>query len=889
MSDSHELVVVPHTHWDREWYLPFQRFRLQLVALLDELLDRMEADPRHRFTLDGQMAAVDDYLEVRPEARERVTALVKSGRLAVGPWDILMDEFLCSGEQVVRNLERGIRRSGELGGTMPVGYLPDMFGHIAQMPQILRGAGLDHACVFRGVPGAVTSDTFAWVSPDGTAVRTRYLPAGGYGNAAGLLADRGAVAERLRELHERMSAWTLPESGPLLGMYGSDHTAPATDAPDLLAAAGKETGIGVRLATLAAFFEGLPAGTDGLPLVHGELRSHARANILPGVNSIRPELKRAMSHAERWVERYAEPMAALYGDGGEQRFLDMAWQRLIAVSCHDSVTGCGCDETAVQVGARMAEAEQLGQAVCDLIGQRRAAAVPQDALLVFNPSPRQRSGVVFAEVDRPGVEVLADDRDLPAEVALTRIHGTELYGRHVASWSLSEDGSTLTFAVARHESAAFDVAEVREALGEGWRERRLRVRILTSPGEKVPVWAEVPALGYAAVRTPDQGSPADAALPPNDVRCDGRVLDNGLVRIEVAGDGTFSLTGADGTTTAGLGSLVDGGDLGDTYNYAPPAADVLVAEPESVRITRTAGSPLCAALEVERRYSWPAAGDFAVDGRSARTEPVTVTLRVELRAAEPYARIGVEFDNRCDDHRLRLHLPLPEQAESSFAEGQFAVVERGLTAEGGGGEYPLPTFPAAGFVAAGGLAVLLDEYSEYELVEEGRELALTLLRSSGQISRNRIPLRDEPAGPQVPTPGAQSRGLRSVSLALLPYAGAWTSASAAVLRAAEEFRHGLYAVPGAAEASAPLPEPERGLAVEGPGVVLTSARERDGWSEVRVVAEGGADTVAVVESGFTRARRCDLLGRPGEELPMDGGVLRLPLRAWEIATVQLGH
>ena len=231
MSDSHELVVVPHTHWDREWYLPFQRFRLQLVALLDELLDRMEADPRHRFTLDGQMAAVDDYLEVRPEARERMTALVKSGRLAIGPWDILMDEFLCSGEQIVRNLERGIRRSGELGGTMPVGYLPDMFGHIAQMPQILRGAGLDHACVFRGVPGAVTSDTFAWVSPDGTAVRTRYLPAGGYGNAAGLLADRGTVAERLRELHERMSAWTLPESGPLLGMYGSDHTAPATTPP----------------------------------------------------------------------------------------------------------------------------------------------------------------------------------------------------------------------------------------------------------------------------------------------------------------------------------------------------------------------------------------------------------------------------------------------------------------------------------------------------------------------------------------------------------------------------------------------------------------------------------------------------------------------------------
>jgi alpha-mannosidase len=888
-DESRELVVVPHTHWAREWYLPFQRFRLQLVALLDELLDRMDADPRHRFTLDGQLAAVDDYLEVRPEARERIMSLVKSGRLAIGPWDILTDEFLCSGEQIVRNLERGIRRSGELGGTMKVGYLPDMFGHIAQMPQLLRGAGLDHACVFRGVPSEVTTDTFAWTSPDGTAVRTRYLPAGGYGNAAGLLADPGAVAERLRELHERMSAWTLPGNDPLLGMYGSDHPAPEAEAPDLLAEAGRTTGITTRLSTLAAFFEALPTGTGGLPTVHGELRSHARANILPGVHSVRPHLKQLMSRAERRVERYAEPMAALYGDGGEQRFLDMAWQRLIAVSGHDSVTGCGCDETAVQVGARMAEAEQLGQAVCDLIGRRRAASVPQDALLVFNPSPWPRTGVVLAETDRAGTEVLADDRDLPAALALTRIHGTELYGRHIASWTLSADRKTLTFQVARHPSTAFDVADVRAALGENWRERRLRVRILTAPGATVPVWAEVPALGFAAVRVPAPTPPTEASLPPHDVRGDGRVLDNGLLRVEVAADGTFGLTCADGTSTTGLGALVDGGDLGDTYNYAPPAADVRVTVPASVRVTRTAADPLRAALEIERTYAWPAAGDFTVDSRSERTEPVTVTTCVELRAGEPYARVRVTFDNRCEDHRLRLHLPLPQQTTASFAEGQFAVVRRGPTAQGGGGEHPLPTFPAAGFVAAGGLAVLLTEYSEYELVDEGRELALTLLRSVGRISRNRHVLRDEPAGPEVPTPEAQSRGRRSVSLALMPYAGGGSSCPEAVLRAAEEFRHDLYAVPGAAASRAVLPGPHQGLSVSGPGVVLTSLRKRDGWAEVRVVAEGGDTTEAVIEGDFTRARRADLLGRPGGDLPVGHGKVRLPLRAWEIATVQLGR
>ena len=113
--------VVPHTHWDREWYLPFQRFRLQLVGLVDRLLELMEADERYRFTLDGQLATLDDYLEVRPEAEERIRRLVEERRLAIGPWQVLMDEFLVSGETILRNLEYGQRRGAELGGAMSVG------------------------------------------------------------------------------------------------------------------------------------------------------------------------------------------------------------------------------------------------------------------------------------------------------------------------------------------------------------------------------------------------------------------------------------------------------------------------------------------------------------------------------------------------------------------------------------------------------------------------------------------------------------------------------------------------------------------------------------------------------------------------------------------------
>jgi len=147
--------LVPHTHWDREWYEPFQRFRLRLVDLMDDVVDRALAEPEFRFTMDGQMAAVDDYLEVRPERTEAIRRLVAHGQLAIGPWRVLMDEFLCSGETMIRNLEIGLADAARLGPSMPVGYLPDMFGHCAQMPQLLLGVGIERACVWRGVPAGV--------------------------------------------------------------------------------------------------------------------------------------------------------------------------------------------------------------------------------------------------------------------------------------------------------------------------------------------------------------------------------------------------------------------------------------------------------------------------------------------------------------------------------------------------------------------------------------------------------------------------------------------------------------------------------------------------------------------------------------------------------------
>ncbi|HEV8420456.1 MAG TPA: hypothetical protein VGR13_03780, partial [Actinomycetota bacterium] len=141
------VFLVPLTHWDREWYEPFEGFLARLIEMMDHLIELASADPPlAHFHLDGQSAMIDDYLAVRPERSGDVERLAREGRISVGPWFTQMDEFLTSGESMIRNLEWGTARARELGTEpVPAGYLPDQFGHIGQMPQILANAGFDKA------------------------------------------------------------------------------------------------------------------------------------------------------------------------------------------------------------------------------------------------------------------------------------------------------------------------------------------------------------------------------------------------------------------------------------------------------------------------------------------------------------------------------------------------------------------------------------------------------------------------------------------------------------------------------------------------------------------------------------------------------------------------
>ncbi|HEY5153123.1 MAG TPA: hypothetical protein VIJ47_00205, partial [Acidimicrobiales bacterium] len=393
---ARDVVIVPHTHWDREWYSPFQTFRLRLVDLLDDLLPRLEADPSYgHFLLDGQMAVVDDYLAVRPEAEATLRRLATSGRLSMGPWYILMDEFLVSGETMIRDLQLGLERASAFGGAMAVGYLPDMFGHIAQMPQLLRQFGLDQAVVWRGVPAAMDRPAFWWEAPDGSQVRAQYLPEG-YGNGAALPDDAKELVAMIRRFEETYGALAGgADDGPLLWMNGTDHQVPRPWLGRVVAEANAiQDDYRLRVASLPEYLAGAPV--EGLAHVTGELRSGARANLLMGVASNRVDVHQASIVTERALERRAEPLSALWrpAPGWPAALLAEAWRLTILNSAHDSVCACSVDEVCDAVLHRYAEARQIADGLTDRAVAALGREVGGPRPLAVNASARARTGLV---------------------------------------------------------------------------------------------------------------------------------------------------------------------------------------------------------------------------------------------------------------------------------------------------------------------------------------------------------------------------------------------------------------------------------------------------------------------------------------------------------------
>ena len=923
------IAIVPHTHWDREWYEPFQTFRMKLVRMVDGLLDQMERDSSYRhFLLDGQLAAVDDYLEIRPENEARLTELAGSGRITVGPWYILMDEFLASGETIIRNLQSGMARATSFGGPMEVGYLPDMFGHVAQMPQILSEAGFEHAVVWRGVPSAIDRNAFRWESPDGSEVRAEYLVAG-YGNGAALPDDAKALVRRL-EAHLDEFGTFLHPGDPLLLMNGSDHLRPQPWLGRVVAEANQLQGeFDLAVSSLPEYLRSAP--TDDLPVWRGELRSGFRSNLLMGVGSNRVDVKQAAARAERAMERLAEPLSALFlpADSWPQTFVDLAWKLIIRNAAHDSICACSVDDVVDAVLHRYAEARHIGDGLTEAALQAVGRSMTEPGPVVVNPSSRERGGVVEVVVPVEGpavkdIQVVSERAGLPG--SFTVDGGTVLNMLGLLQGARISDDAYVTDVSLAVDDTGLDITlvigtEPRDGVPVEEIKRELYTRLTADPTTEVRLTLDQPPVrrvlarqepvagfGWARFAAAALAHPVRVEASDGDAESDrsgagagatdgGQViLANGLVSVAIdPRDGTFALDGV-----AGYGKLVDTGDHGDTYNYSPPEHDSVVDTPDTVSVRVDERGPVRALATVTATYTWPDRVDDTTKTRVG-SRPVDVVTTLDLRADEPMVRVTTRFVNPSRDHRLRVHLPLPRPAVTSEAECAFTIVERGLVAEGRADEAGIPTFPSHRFVSAGGLTVVHEGLLEYELIDlessdgdgdgdgdgggdsdgggdgggaatggpRATSLALTLLRATGMLSRLGMTLRPLPAGPMMPIEGPQMLGPVEIHYALAvdhgdPYALATDVLDP--LLTSGSFGGG--------------DRPGRGSALSVRGAEVSAVVRKSGRLEVRVFNPSPAATT--VEIAGRSGWLVDLRGRP--VAPFEGS---FELRPEGIATARL--
>jgi alpha-mannosidase len=878
------LHLIAHTHWDREWYLPFQEFRLKLVHLIDLLLDILDQDPAFTyFTLDGQTILLEDYLEIRPEREPDLIRRVREGRLLIGPWYVLPDEFLVSPEALIRNLLLGGEISRRFGHRMDVGYVPDPFGHIGQLPQILKGFGIEAAAFRRGL--ADEPCELWWEAADGSRVLTAYLR-DGYDNAARLPTSPAAFEKAIHD--RRLSLEPHAATRHLLILNGTDHQEPQPEIPPLVRD-WRATDAALVISTLPRYFgairEEIAARGLALPVFRGEARNPRRHHLLPAVLSGRTWIKQRNHECETLLEKWGEPFSAwaeILAEGIPERstftghlttprlrwpraVLHEAWRILLQCHPHDSICGCSVDPVHEQMKARFDQVNEIAeeitrQSLAALAEEIDTASAPvpgaRSSLVVFNPHAHPRTGVARGRVElaagldafqiqtpqgepvpfversrrsRPLADMELDADGLRGMQAL--VSGGHALGLAVQEIALVPQGDLLLIDVALAEDSDPNFGSVETAFTEiqgilaagDYRRFRLLAHLATEV-EIEAIVPDVPAHGYRSLfLTPRSGA------GPQGKDDAGREISNESLTAQMDEDGTLRLTDrASGAEYSGLLPFRDVGDRGDSYTFCPVAGDEpLEARLQASTVRRSLG-PCGQTLTASCSLEIPFRLLPDRSGRSPERARIPIEATLTLRPGVPRLDIEITVENHAEDHRLQVVFPLAQPIDQALLDGAYEIVRRPTRLPSGGddwAEQPAAEQPMRCFVGAeidsGGLLIANRGVREASVTPEG-EIAVTLLRAYGWLSQDDLVTRKGGAGPKVETPGGQVPGRHRFSLSIVPIQGSLGRAIAE----AYAFQSDMRAV-GTRLHAGRLPGAASFIDVTGDGFELTAVKQSE--------------------------------------------------------------
>ena len=750
-----KVFVVPHTHWDREWFFTSDQAKVYLLKDLKDVLDHLEASGQYgSFLLDGQSSLIEDYLNWRPQERNRVEKLVKEKKLVLGPWYTQTDQYLASGESIINNLRIGMKQSDELGGHMNIAYVPDSFGQESSMPQIYQQLGIDDAVLYRGFSLDDTKQSeFTWQGEDGSEISVFRMACGYF---IGGVVDETKLAQLMTE-EPFKTVVDQASTDNVLFPNGSDMAPLRFDLPEFIerlnqANKGKFT---FEVASLEDYITAVKEAKPELRLITGEQDCGKDMRVHKSISSSRADLKALNTKLQNYLANVVEPLLALgsyFGLPYPTKTLEDLWKKMAKNAAHDSMGNCVSDRVNADIKARYQKVEDIATALVEVTLRQISTGVKNDGhpitLTVFNTLPVERGGVVSKRIYSPSRNFKIQDyngQNIPFEITAVK-DVTEL----ITSSTIQLDPGQAIY------------------LPEKVYQLDVNMQL-----------ANIPAFGYkqlSLVSEQDQ----EIDLP---TRQTGTKIENEFYQISVNVDGSLDiLDKLNNHLYRKQAILEENGDDGDSYNYSPAKQDLVSYSTAQPHRSQCIQNALSSKLIIDYDFSVPS--DLAARAKGLTDVKMPTQMIVTLDQASKLIKFELNVDNRLPkSHRLCIDFDSEVVTNTSIADIQFGTIKRPLTKkqalkdwhqnQGAWQEKPISINTVQSFVAMSaderGLALIPQGVREYECIgKDNATIRLTVFRTYGMLGKRDLLYRPGRASGDetVPTPEAELNQHLSFELAM---------------------------------------------------------------------------------------------------------------------------
>ena len=895
--DKKVAHIVSHSHWDREWYMPFEKHHIKLVQLIDDILELLDEDNGFcSFFLDGQTIALEDYLQIRPENEEKLKKYIKEDRIFVGPWYVLQDEFLTSSEANIRNLLVGMKQAQKFGKVSKIGYFPDAFGNAGQMPQILSQAGMKGIFFGRGVKPVgfdnqvdVTGDyesvfsEMNWQSPDGTKL-LGVLFANWYCNGMEIPTDK----EKAKEYWDAKLAGAekFASSHHLLFMNGCDHQPVQKDLVEAIKTAEElYPDIEFKHSNFDDFIAGvLEDNKNEFSTISGELTSQDTDGWMTLVNTCSSRIyqKQANQKAQSLLEKQAEPLnvyASLYGKKYPNEWLEYSWKTLMQNHPHDSICGCSVDDVHDEMDARFKKSihvsEELVIDALKVLAENTDTSMFTDEerpFVVTNTTGFDRTGVVKFELDLHHIYD-SDVHKIWKEVDIW----------NVDEWCVVDENHNVIPATLKDLGRKFKYD-------------------LPDDKFRKPYIAQFVEVEFEAENVPANGVKVYALTKKANVKANSLVtadntMENDFVKAVINENGTVDLTVKEtGHTFKSICGYEETGDMGNEYIYFCPinTTPIYSADTKADSIKLVEDDGYKATFEVKHTLKVPVSADEVLlkeqqditpfferkAGRSAELVDFNITTLFTLEKSSRGLKIKSTFDNKAKDHRVRMLFPSALETSTHLADSIFEAVER-QNRVSACWENPSncqhQQYYASISDGENGLTVANFGLNEYEVLPDNdNAIAVTILRSIGEMGD----------WGYFPTPKAQCIGENTVEMMVIPHKGDLIASKA--FKEAHQFQTNMEVVQTTAH-TGDIKSGNSFIEYEGYGVVMTAVKENEltGDIVVRFCNLSDKDTVLKVKANFAHkaCHMSNVIEEEKEEINVENGFYNVEMGKYKICTL----